>query len=430
MLFFSLFSLQHRGQESAGIAYRKPEKLVVYKDLGMVSSVLSRYLEKERRSSVGIGHVRYSTHGGSKLENVQPLLVSCNKGNIAVSHNGNLSNTTTLKNRLFAEGSIFQTSSDTELFLHLISRSRKLDFFDALTETLLQVKGAYSMTMIHDEELLAIRDPYGFRPLYMGQKDGSTYFASETCALDMLKIDDYYPVSPGEIVVCSKDGIYREQFTKPDRKAHCIFELIYFARPDSFVFGESVHVTRKLMGKKLAEAEDCEGDIVVPIPDSGTIAALGYAEHSGLPYEMGLTRNHYAGRSFILPTTSQRELIVRMKLHPVRSAIKNKRVILLDDSLVRGTTSKILVTLLKEAGAKEVHLRLSSPEITCPCFYGIDIPTREELISNQKSPEEIASFIGADSVHFLPLEKLQNCVREPQNYCYACFSGEYPDNHI
>jgi amidophosphoribosyltransferase len=426
-LFYSLFSLQHRGQESAGIVYEKGDStLVSYKDLGMVSSVLSRYLRKERTSKVGIGHVRYSTHGGNRIENVQPILVTCNKGDIALGHNGNISNTVELKEKLFTDGSIFQSTSDTELILHLISRSRKTDFNRALIETLHHLQGGYSMTMIHDSALLAMRDPFGFRPLYIGTKDEMTVTASETCALDILKIKDYRSLEPGELVYITDKGIHSEQFAPVQQRQQCIFELIYFARPDSSVFDESVHETRKKMGKALASIETVQGDIVVPVPDSGNIAALGYAEKSGIPFEMGLQRNHYAGRSFILPTTKQRELAVRMKLHPVKTAIKGKRVILIDDSIVRGTTSRILVGLLKEAGAKEIHLRLSSPEIKWPCYFGIDTPTKTELISNQKSPRELAEYIGADSVTFLPIPKLQTCVGKPEDYCFSCFNGNYP----
>lgn len=426
-LFYSLFALQHRGQESSGIVYQKENsKLVAYKDLGMVSAVLSRYLRGERQSKVGIGHVRYSTHGGSNVENVQPILVSCNKGNIALGHNGNISNTGALKKRLFQEGSIFQSTSDTELILHLISRSRREDFFNALSETLLQLEGAYSMTMIHEDSLLAMRDPFGFRPLYIGSDRGITAVASETCALDILRINNYRCIEPGELVIVTDRGVESNRFARVQQKRQCIFELIYFARPDSEVFGESVHDTRKSMGRALASIDRIKGDLVVPVPDSGNIAALGYAEESGTPFEMGLQRNHYAGRSFILPTTAQRELAVRMKLHPVKTAIKGKRIILIDDSIVRGTTSKILVHLLKEAGAKEVHLRLSSPEIKHSCYFGIDTPTRDELISNRKTPEQLAEYIGADSVVFLPIDRLATCVESPSEYCFACFNGKYP----
>jgi len=425
-LFYSLFSLQHRGQESAGIAYTKNKRIVVYKDVGMVSNVLTKYLYKPRLSYAGIGHVRYSTQGSSKLENAQPIAVTCNKGTIALAHNGNISNAAELKRNLFSEGSIFQSTSDTELILHLISRSKKRNFQEALVETLTKLEGAFCMTMIHRQRLIAVRDPLGFRPLYIGQKDGLFVIASESCALDILQIKDMRSVSPGEMIIIDKNGLESIPFSKSVQKKQCIFELIYFARPDSLVFDESVHVVRKKMGAALADCDHTKADIVISVPDSGNSAALGYAEQSGIPMELGLTRNHYAGRSFIMPTTAQRELAVRMKLHPVKQVIEGKRIIVIDDSLVRGTTSKIIVKLLKESGAKEVHFRLSSPEIKCPCYYGIDIPTKEELISNNMSPKKIAEYIGADSVKFIPIKNLKKCVGNPKDYCFACFNGDYP----
>jgi amidophosphoribosyltransferase len=436
-LFFPLFSLQHRGQEAAGIAYRKEGHTVVYKDLGMVSTVLSRYLDQPKRSRVGIGHVRYSTKGGNRLENVQPIHVTCNKGEIALAHNGNISNVDAIKQELFDEGSIFQTSSDSELILHLISRSRRKTFHDALLETLERIEGAFSLVMIHDDSLVAVRDPSGFRPLYIGEADGKVVVASETCALDILGISNVREVEPGEIIFVSEKGLHSEKMETKRPLRQCVFELIYFARPDSSVFGTNVHTDRKRMGAALADEDYQEaaaspdgpapiGDIVVPVPDSGTSAALGYAEAAALPFDFGLTRNHYAGRSFILPTTGERELAVRMKLHPVREVIRDKRVILVDDSLVRGTTARNLVKLLKDAGAKEVHLRLCSPEIRWPCFFGIDIPTRQELISNHHTPEAISSLIGADSVRFLSVQRLRETRDNPDRFCYACFTGDYP----
>ncbi len=425
-LFFPLFSLQHRGQESAGVAYRKDGRTVAYKDLGMVSSVLARYLSEYRPGNAGIGHVRYSTHGGRKLENAQPLVVTSNKGEIALAHNGNLSNSALVKNRLFGEGSIFQTSSDSELFLHLISRSRADGFYAALVEALEQVEGAYSMVMLHDESLVAVRDPMGFRPLYIGRRDELTVVASETCALDILKVSDRREVEPGEVVVVDNNGMHSTFPLEVGRRRKCVFELIYFARPDSEVFGTGVHSSRKAMGAALARADNVDVDVVVPVPDSGNHAALGYAEESGLPFEFGLTRNHYAGRSFILPTTAERELAVRMKLHPVRDVVEGKRIVMVDDSLVRGTTARTLVDVLRQAGAAEIHLRLSSPEIRWPCFFGIDIPTREELISNSMSAQEIARAIGADSVMFLPIDRLKTCLDLADSYCFSCFTGMYP----
>lgn len=434
-LYFPLFALQHRGQESAGIAYREGDSTVVHKDLGMVSSVLGRYLETPHSSHAGIGHVRYSTHGGNKKENAQPLVVNSNKGEIAIAHNGNLTNTGELKEELFQEGAIFQTSSDTEVILHLISRCRKDGFHEALMHSLGRLKGAFSMVALHDDSLIAIRDPWGFRPLYIGWKEDKTYLASESVALDMMQVSEYRSVEPGEVIVINRDGesSYFIPRNPDEGTQQCIFEMIYFARPDSEIYDASVHNFRKRIGAALAEKDrkllnttHSGGDIVVPVPDSGTIAALGYAQHAGIPFEMGLTRNHYTGRSFILPSTAERELAVRLKLHPVRSVIQGRRVFLIDDSLVRGTTAKILVKLIKEAGAAEVHLRLSAPEIRWPCFFGIDIPTRKELISNRLSPDELSDHVGADSLRFLQVDDLKAASGDSPKFCFSCFTGNYP----
>jgi len=425
-LFYTLFSLQHRGQESAGVSYVKDGDIKTYKDLGMVPAVLSRYLHLERMSNIGIGHVRYSTKGGNRIENAQPIHVICNKGQISLAHNGTLSNAPDLKNMVFDDGAILQSTNDTEIILHLISMAKERDFKKALIKTLNMLEGAYSLVMIRNESLIAIRDPHGFRPLYMGKKNGMTVFASETCALDIHQITDVREVEPGEIITVDKNGTVSEFFAPSPSKSHCVFELIYFARPDSSIFGKSVHLMRKKMGAALAEDETAKGDIVMAVPDSGNCAALGYAEKSGLPLEYGLSRNHYAGRSFIMPTREQRELMVRLKLNPVKEVVKGKKIILVDDSLVRGTTSHLIVKMLREAGAKEIHLRLSSPEIKCPCYFGIDIPTREELISNRMSPARIAEHIGADSVYFLPVERLRQCLGNPDDFCFACFTGSYP----
>ena len=431
LLFYGLFSLQHRGQESAGLAYQRHGKIKSYRSVGMVTNALSHYLSEDHPSPLGIGHVRYSTHGTNKLENAQPIVVSCSKGEISLAHNGNISNSEELQARLIAEGSIFQSTSDTELLLHMIARSRQPTFRDALLECLGQIQGAYCFLMMHEGKLYAVRDPYGFRPLVMGTRHGQVLFASETCALDMFQASHVREVEPGEMVVVegtriSSSRLARPEGTDRDRRAHCIFELIYFARPDSVVFGQSVHMVRKRMGEMLARTDRVEADIVIAVPDSGNSAALGYSSASGIPLEQGLTRNHYMGRTFIQPTTAMRESGVRMKLHPVREAIAGKRVVVIDDSLVRGTTSRQIVKLLREAGAREVHLRLSSPPLRFPCFYGIDIPTSAELISNRLDPEGIAKEIDADSVRFLPMESLRQCVPAPDDHCYACFSGDYP----
>jgi len=425
-LFFPLFSLQHRGQESAGIAYKEKEGIAVYKDLGMVGSVMSRYLSEVKESHVGIGHVRYSTKGGNRFENAQPIHVSCNKGEIALAHNGNIANTPVVKDELFQQGSIFQTTSDSELIMHLLSTSKRQDFFEALSETFMRLQGAYSIVMIHNESLYAIRDPIGFRPLYIGSNDETTMVASESCAFDIMQITDYREVEPGEVVCISQKGTYSRKLPANEPKAQCVFELIYFARPDSEVFSKSVYDMRKRFGAALAQLDTVDADVVVPVPDSGNVASIGYSGQAGIPYEQGLTRNHYAGRSFILPTTSERELAVRMKLNPVKRVVKGKRLIVMDDSLVRGTTSRIIVRLLKEAGAKEVHFRLSSPEILYPCYFGIDIPTTEELISNRLNQQEIAKEIGADSVMFLPADKLRAAVGGGEEFCFGCFTGHYP----
>lgn len=429
-LFYILFSLQHRGQESAGVSFYKDGEIKTYKDLGMVPAVLSRYLHLERSSPVGIGHVRYSTKGGNKIENVQPIHVVCNKGHIALAHNGTLTNAAELKEKVFNNGAIIQSTTDTEIILHVLSMIKESDPKKAILATLQMIKGAYSLVLIKDDSLIAIRDPFGFRPLYMGKKDDMVIFASETCGLDIVQATEVREVAPGEMIIVDKNGIHSEFFAKSEQLGQCIFELIYFARPDSSVFGKSVYLMRKKVGAALADVdaaseEGFPGDIVVSVPDSGNYAALGYAERSGLPFEYGLSRNHYAGRSFIMPTKEQRELVVRMKLNPIKEAVKGKNIILVDDSLVRGTTSQIIVKMLKEAGAKEIHLRLSSPEVKCPCYFGIDIPTTEELISNRMTPEEIAVHIGADSVKFLPIKKLKNCMDNPNDFCYACFTGDY-----
>jgi amidophosphoribosyltransferase len=430
LLFYGLFSLQHRGQESAGIAYHRHGRIVSYRDVGMVANALSHYLEESHPSRVGIGHVRYSTHGTNKLENAQPIVVSCNKGEISLAHNGNISNSDELTRGLIDGGSIFQSTTDTELLLHLLARSPRVDFREALVECLGLVEGAYCFLMLHDDTLVAVRDPLGFRPLVVGRRDGMAMVASETCALGLFQPEEIREVEPGEMLEVSGTRIRSSRLPAPPvtpaRRAHCIFELIYFARPDSEVFGHSVHLVRKKMGAMIARDDPTPGDIVIPVPDSGSSAALGYAAASGVELEHGLTRNHYMGRTFIQPTPALRELGVRMKLHPVRQAIAGRRVTVIDDSLVRGTTSRQMVRLLREAGAREVHLRLSSPPLRFPCFFGIDIPTREELIANRLDVDGIAREVGADSVRFLSLEALRGCVARPEDYCTACFSGEYP----
>lgn len=439
-LFYMLFSLQHRGQESCGVAWEEEGKWRSKRELGMVAPVLGGYLHEEHPSRLGIGHVRYATAGGGGVQNAQPIVVDCNKGRIALAHNGNISNGGELRAGLTAEGSIFQGTADSELILHAFSRSRRNDREGFLREALEPLEGAYSLAIMHEGALVAARDPSGFRPLYIGRSGSTVFVASETCALHALKPTEYREVEPGEVAIFDDEG-ERSFFLEPKRPLkRCVFELIYFARPDSEVFGRSVHAARVLLGEALAEqdlgpgAGSVDADIVIPVPDSGNISAIGYARKSGLPFDFGLARSHYAGRSFILPTKDQRELMARLKLHAVPEVVAGKRVIMIDDSLVRGTTSRIIVGLLREAGASEVHLRLAAPELKWPCYYGIDIPDRDALISNRLDPEGIAREIGADSVRFLPVHRLLETLGDPRNadrrgdrgFCSACFDGHHP----
>lgn len=427
-LFYMLFSLQHRGQESCGVAWEEDEAWWGRKDLGMVAPVLGSLLGEEHSSRLGIGHVRYSTAGGGGIQNAQPLVIECNKGRLALAHNGNISNGGALRSDLTSEGSIFQGNADSELILHLISRSRSSEREGFLREALSPLQGAYSLAMMHEDALIAIRDPSGFRPLYIGKKDGAVYVASETCALHAVGPMPYREVRPGEIFIADSKG-ERSFFLEPRLPSRrCVFELIYFARPDSEVFGVSVHAARTRFGEALADldAGQLEADVVIPVPDSGNLAAIGYARRAGLPFDFGLARSHYAGRSFIMPTKNQRELAARLKLHAVPEVVAGKRVVMIDDSLVRGTTSRIIVNLLREAGAKEVHLRLAAPELKWPCYYGIDIPDRNQLISNRLDPEGIAREVGADSTRFLPQERLLAALSDRDDYCCACFDGKHP----
>ncbi len=426
-LFYMLFAQQHRGQEACGIAWDDEGRLRSDRRLGMVANAAPDWQAGSFRSRVGIGHVRYATQGGGGISNAQPLAVDCNKGRIALAHNGNLSNSAAIRSELFEAGSIFQTTSDSELILHRISRSRASGIEAVLRDALEGVEGAYSLCMLWDGALVALRDPMGFRPLHVAEYEGAWYVASETCALHALGPMAWREVEPGECIVVDKDGLRSFFLGKAERKARCIFELFYFARPDSYVFGRSVHGSRTALGAAIARDDDIKPDVVVPVPDSGTLAAMGYAREAGVPFAFGLTRNHYVGRSFILPSKGERDLAVRMKLHAVDEVVRGKSVVIVDDSLVRGTTSGIIVRLLREAGAREVHLRLSSPELKWPCYFGIDIPTREELISNRLDADGIAKSIGADSVRFLSVDTLRKALdASPDEYCCACFDGAYP----
>jgi amidophosphoribosyltransferase len=424
-LYLGIFALQHRGQESSGIAYRKNGDIDVIKGKGLVTGELFEMLPLDVETSLGIGHVRYSTCGGSNIVNAQPLVFKCNKGEISIAHNGNIPNSDEIKNELIQNGSIFQTLSDSEILIHLMSRIPGNDFKDSLITALRNIKGAYSMLMMHDDQLIAFRDPYGFRPLSFGQIDGGHVFSSETNALDLIGARNIRDVRPGEIIFCKGSKIESQTFAGSEKLQQCVFELIYFARPDSIVFGESVYDARIRMGEKLSIKNGHEIDLVISIPDSGNSAALGFSKHAKKPFEFGMIRNHYTGRTFIRPEQKTRTEGVKIKLNPVKSVISGKRIAVIDDSIVRGTTSRQIVQMLLEAGAKEVHMFFSSPEIKHSCFFGIDTPTEKELISSEKSPQQVAKDIGADSANFLELDDLKSCLKNPENYCYACYDGKY-----
>ena len=427
LTYLGLYALQHRGQESAGIACWEKGRILSEKGMGYVADLFDEARLGRLPGSSAIGHVRYSTAGESRLENAQPIVYNTNKGPLAIGHNGNLVNADDLRRDLEEEGSIFTTSSDTEVFLHLMARSRRDSVLSALEEVLSRVRGAYSIVLLAGDKVIAARDPQGFRPLTIGRLGTAHVVASETCAFDLLDAEPVRDVEPGEIVVFDSGGVASGAFAMGRRTAHCIFEHVYFARPDSNVFGRSVAESRRGFGKRLAREHPVSADVVVPVPDSGIFAALGYAEETGIPYSMGLVRNHYVGRTFIEPKQSIRHFGVKVKLNPVRSVVGGKRVVLVDDSIVRGTTSKKLVRLLKGAGATEVHMRISSPPTLHPCHYGIDTPQRKELIAATNEIEEIRTFIEADSLGYLSLDGMLSVFGRGENeMCAACFSGRYP----
>ncbi len=432
LTYLGLYAMQHRGQESAGIVTWTGHRMAVEKQMGYVADIFDETRLARLPGHSAIGHVRYSTTGESRLENAQPIVYNTNKGPLAIGHNGNLVNADEIRRELEQEGSIFTTSSDTEVFLHLMARSRREDVVGALREALARVRGAYSIVLLAKDRVLAARDPQGIRPLTMGRlkvpgQPDATVVASETCAFDLIDAEPLRDVEPGEIVVFDAGGTASASFAMGQRTAFCIFEHVYFARPDSSIFGKSVAESRRAFGQRLAREHPVPADIVVPVPDSGMFAALGFAEESGIRYGMGLVRNHYVGRTFIEPKQSIRNFGVKVKLNAVRSVVGGKRVVLVDDSIVRGTTSKKLVRMLKGAGASEVHMRISSPPTMNPCHYGIDTPRRKELIASAKSIEEIRAFIEADSLGYLSLEGMLAAFGHGDHEtCSACFSGHYP----
>jgi amidophosphoribosyltransferase len=427
LTYLGLYALQHRGQESVGIATSDGQRLRVHKAVGYVADSFSEDTFAELSGMSAIGHVRYSTAGESGLKNAQPILIECAHGEIAVGHNGNLVNAQELRDRLVSEGSIFQTTSDTEVLLHLFARSKAPTVEQALIESVTQAQGAFSLVFLTRNRLVAIRDPHGFRPLTLGKLGDSYIVCSETCALDLIDAEWVRDIEPGEMLVIGPDGPASFHPFLPAPAAHCIFEHVYFARPDSYVFGKSVNEVRTELGRLLAREAPADADVVVPIPDSGLCAATGFAEVSGLSLRMGLIRNHYVGRTFIEPHQSIRHFGVRVKLNPVKSILQGRRVVLVDDSIVRGTTSRKIVKMVRAAGASEVHMRISCPPTMSPCFYGVDTPRRSELIAATHSVEEIRRHVGADSLSYLSLEGLLAAVgSERSSYCTSCYTGSYP----
>jgi amidophosphoribosyltransferase len=426
LTFYGLYALQHRGQESAGIAAADGTTLRAHRGMGLVAEVFDPPTLEGLPGHLAIGHNRYSTYGHVNLVNAQPLVVSCRAGTLAVAHNGNLVNAGELRRDMEAAGSIFQSTSDTEVVLHLAARSRADTPVDMLQEAVGAVRGAGSFLFATQDRLVAYRDPHGFRPLALGRLGGATLLASETCAFDLIDAEYVRDVEPGELVVVGPGGLESRRAAARSPRHHCIFEHIYFARPDSRVFGENVDRARRRCGKQLAREHPAEADIVISVPDSSNTAAMGYARVSGLKYEIGLIRNHYIGRTFINPEQGMRSFGVRVKFNPVRGVLEGRRVVVVDDSIVRGTTMRKLVKMLRGAGAAEVHLRIASPPITWPCFYGIDTPARHELLASRHSVEAMREILGVDSLGYLSLEGLRGCVPDPENYCTACFDGRYP----
>jgi amidophosphoribosyltransferase len=427
LTYLGLYSLQHRGQESAGIVTSDGHELRGHRAMGVVADSFNQQNLNELTGTAAIGHVRYSTAGSSRLENAQPLLIDSAHGQFAVGHNGNLVNAKELKDELVRQGSIFQTSTDTEVIVHLYARSKATTLDGAIVNAIEQVRGAFSLVMLTKDALIAARDPHGFRPLCLGRLGEAVIVCSETCALDLIGATYVRDVEPGEVLIITASGIRSLKPFPAQPLAHCIFEHVYFARPDSYVFGRSVNEVRTELGRQLARESGVEADVVVPIPDSGVCAAVGFAEESGIPMRMGLIRNHYVGRTFIEPQQAIRHFGVKVKLNPVRSILEGKRVVLIDDSIVRGTTSRKIVKMIKAAGAKEVHMRISCPPTVSPCFYGVDTPRRSELIAATHTVEEIERYLNADSLAYLSLEGLTGSVKPSQrSYCTSCYTGHYP----
>jgi amidophosphoribosyltransferase len=427
LAYLGLYALQHRGQESAGIVASNGEALISHRGMGHVADIFQYDILARLRGHLAIGHNRYSTSGSTILKNCQPFVVEWAQGALAIAHNGNLVNADTLRERLEARGSIFQSTSDSEVIIHLMAASPATTLVGRIVDALAQVRGAYSLVFLTENQVIAARDPGGFRPLVLGRVGNAVVVTSETCALDLVDAQYEREVLPGEIVVIDERGVTSLRPFPPAPVHHCVFEYVYFARPDSQVFGRNVYEVRKELGRQLARESGVPADIVIPVPDSGVPAAIGYAEQAELPFEMGLIRNHYVGRTFIEPTSSIRHFGVKVKLNALREVLDGRRVVVVDDSIVRGTTSRKLVHMVRQAGAREVHMRISSPPTTNPCYYGIDTPTREELIASTHSVAETQAYLGADSLAYLSLEGLYAFTGTRRNgFCDACFSGRYP----
>jgi amidophosphoribosyltransferase len=428
LAYLGLYALQHRGQESAGIVSSNGKALIAHKGMGLVADIFNAELIASLEGTSAIGHNRYSTTGSNTIKNCQPLVVEYGGGGIALAHNGNLVNFQELRDKLEANGSIFQSSSDSEIVIHLIASSHAPSLEERVVDALSQVRGAYSLVVLTESSLIAVRDPHGFRPLVLGKLHGATIVASETCALDLVRAEYVREIDPGEVVIVDANGIRSIKPFAPAPPRRCVFEYVYFARPDSLLYSRNVYQVRKQQGRALARECPADADLVVPVPDSGNAAALGFAEESKLPFEMALVRSHYMGRTFIEPRQSIRHFGVKLKFNPVAELLRNKRIVLIEDSLVRGTTLTKVIPMLRQAGAREVHMRIAAPPTTNSCFYGIDTPTREELLASSHSVEEIRRYIGADSLGYLSWDGLysflDNGTRE--GYCDACFTGNYP----
>ena len=429
LAYLGLYALQHRGEESAGIVVSDgKKKMLSHRGMGHVQEVFDGSVLDTLKGDRAVGHVRYSTTGSSNLKNAQPILVDYSRGEIALGHNGNLVNADILRSELEAYGSIFQTTTDSEIIIHLMAKPSLRNIQEGVVDALGRVKGAYSLVFLTNDFLIAARDPQGFRPLWLGKIGNAYVVSSETCAFDIMDAVPVREIEPGEVLFISAQGIKSQKIHSAEQQhAHCIFEHVYFSRPDSKIFGESVHLVREKLGRQLAKEQPVPADIVIPVPDSGNSAALGYSQESGIPLEVGIIRNHYVGRTFIQPSQGIRDFKVRVKFNLVKEVLQGKRVVVVDDSIVRGTTSKMRVKSLRQAGAKEVHLRISCPPHRFPCAYGIDFPTKEELIANKYSTEQLKKYLECDSVGYLSLEGMLQCVRYPkENYCTACWSGKYP----